>query len=137
MTVVVATTNMKIVRWMFLAAALLPQFPANAAPPSIPDQFRGDWCDDDEDATTLKMHRCKTYSETNFRIGAHTYGAIKSNWDCTFTSINFYTVERGEKVSAVSSDSLCVRDISMRMRSIFQLNENGTLTFLTVDIGRR
>jgi hypothetical protein len=124
-------------RWIPVATALFLPLPASAASSTIPEQFRGDWCDEGTDATPLTMHRCKTYSDTNFRITARSYGAIKSNWDCTFTSINFYTVEPGEKVNAVSTDSLCVRDITMKMRSIFQLNENGTLTFLYVDIGRK
>ena len=126
---------MKLLRWMFLAAALLLPLPASAASPTIPEQFRGDWCFDDNDNSFL-LHRCKSYSDTNFRIAAHKYGVIKSNWDCTFTSINFNTMDGRDKVRAVSTDSLCVRDTTMKMRSIFQLNENGTLIFVFVEIGR-
>jgi hypothetical protein len=119
------------------AAAVLLALPANAASPTIPEQFRGDWCDDDAGASVLTMHPCKTYSNTNFRITARSYGAIKSNWDCTFTSINFNPNDGRDIVRAVSTDSLCVRDMTMKMRSVFQLNENGTLTFLFVAIGQK
>jgi hypothetical protein len=95
---------------------------ASAASPTIPKQFRGDWCGAEDESTT-DMHRCKTYSNTNFRIKAHTYGAIKSNWTCTFTSI----LSDG---SAAITHSLCVRDETRKMRSIFLLNDDGSLTFL-------
>ena len=76
-----------------IAMALVTLMPsvAGAASPAIPEQFRGDWCTDEEEGDFLSpiLHRCKTYSNTNFRIQAHTYGAINSNWDCTFTSINY------------------------------------------------
>jgi hypothetical protein len=111
--------------------------PASAASPTIPEQFRGDWCNDDAEASVLTMHRCKTYNNTNFRITAHSYGAIKSNWDCTFISINFSDDAGDKGVSAVSTDSLCVRDMTLKMRSIFQLNENGALVFMTVAIERK
>jgi hypothetical protein len=81
------------------------------------------------------LHRCETYSNTNFRIQAHTYGTITSNWTCTFTSINFNTRDRKEKVTGVSTDSLCIRDMRMKMRSIFELQGN-LLIFLSVDIGK-
>ena len=126
--------KMKLLRRMFLAAALLLPLPASAASPTIPEQFRGDWCFDNDDNSFL-LHRCKSYSDSNFRITTHSYGAIKSNWDCTFTSINFGKMARSE-VRALSTDSVCVRDITMKMRSIFQLNENGTLIFVYVEIGR-
>jgi hypothetical protein len=122
--------TMKSFRWLFVVAALLLPLSASAASPTIPEQFRGDWCNDDAEASVLVMHRCKTYSDTNFRITAHNYGVIRSNWDCTFTSINFNPNDGRDNVRAVSTDSLCVRDMTMKMRSIFQLNENGTLVFL-------
>jgi hypothetical protein len=122
---------------MVVASTLILPVFANAASPTIPEQFRGDWCDDSADAPTSIMHRCKTYGDTNFRITARSYGAIKSNWDCSFTSINFNRVDPGETVNAVSTDSLCVRDMTLKMRSIFQLNENGSLVFLTVPIGQK
>jgi hypothetical protein len=119
------------------AAPLLRPLPANAASPTIPEQFRGDWCDDDANASVNIMHRCKTYSNTNFRITANSYGTIKSNWDCKFTSINFNSVDPGEQLNAVSTDSICVRDMTLKMRSVFQINANGTLVFLTVAIGQK
>jgi hypothetical protein len=116
----------------------LPMPVASAVSPSIPQQFRGDWCVDNVEFPSPIMDRCKTYSDTNFRITAHNYGGIKSNWTCTFTSIK-YNKEYDTthyKVPAVSTESLCVRDMTMKMRSTFQLNEDGTLIFLTVDIGK-
>ncbi len=108
---------------------------AYAASPTIPEQFRGDWCGGEE---SLTMHRCKTYSDTNFRITPHTYGPVKSNWTCTFTAIYFNRKQaRRDKVEvdAVAADALCVRDTKMKERLIFQLSDGGTtLTFLSVDI---
>jgi hypothetical protein len=111
---------------------------AGAASPAIPEQFRGDWCFEEGNFLSPILHRCKTYSNTNFRIQAHTYGTIKSNWDCTFTSISkkdrrLVSAALSQEVTAVSTDSLCVRDTTVKMRSIFELQGN-ILIFLSVDI---
>ena len=120
----------------FLAALCLC-FPvaAIAASASLPKQFRGDWCGG-EDGGYL-MRPCASESDTNFRISAHTYGAIKSNWTCTFTSIGFDGPDEEKNVRAVTADSLCVRDYTLKMRSILQLNDDGTLILLSVPIGHR